>query len=918
MVKKRTDIFLTAINSIKLYIVFFIACLIQFQSYSYNYTTEFSLLPIEIPKICEGDVFIIEVFDIPVNSKVDSVLFKKNNTIKTVESPNLILIDGINKLFVKSDEVGITGDIEIILYVNGVALPQTFFIRIVPKPRITKHPINHYACQGDQVRFNVNGSNYDSIRWEYLDPKGSQWNFYGNENKSELIISANKSLNDKYQFRALLSNENTCFAYSEPAILILDTIPPKVICPNDTTIIIDDASCNYTFEIRPRPLSIYDACGHNESTTRRSDNLQATEPYPLGTTTVTFLVPDKSGNLGQCSYNITIKNNATAKIPCDPEVTLYLDDNCRAQLPNRPLRILPPCAKDSIMVHYQGFINYDRNRLGNHTLRFFSFHDKVEECTTQVTVLDTSKYRLDYEPKDLIHDTDPGKCTKTLLPDPPRISNLCTPNRDKVELLNDWPENNEFQIGTTEIHWGIIQYDGKVDTIKQLITINDVSAPTVVCPDPVEVVLDPGECSGWVDISPLDEGNACGKVDVLNNRTNTRDASGDYPAGVSNISWTVTHNNSPFASCPQQVVVKTTPVAHDDYGRTSQDEPVTINILDNDMECYQPEQLQVSVTSGTTPANGKASINSQKNLTYIPSLGFFGIDSIRYIIENSFGISATATVYITVTEIPELNCTIISSGDVSGFGASDGWATVEPVGGVPPFSISWNNGQSSETAINLTSGNYQVTLTDSKNQITSCNVFIDEPEKLVCHISQMLNPSEHGQSDGVVGVTVSGGIPPYSFLWNTGETLDVLSGLPAGTYQVTITDTNNFQTNCVAELTEPPLPHIPCIVLIPDGFSPNGDGIGDRFYIRCIEEYPNASIQIYNRYGQLLYHRDNYGNTEIWGETDAYWDGRPNKGIKPFNSILPSGTYYYVFNPGDGSLPITGSIYLNTNREGMQ
>lgn len=726
-------------------------------------------------------------------------------------------------------------------------------------------------------------------------------------------------INDKYQFRAILSNENTCFAYSLPAILTLDSIKPEVICPNDITIIIADAFCNYLFAIRPRPLSIDDECGHNESTTRRSDNKQATEPYPLGLTTVTFLVPDKSGNLGQCSYNITIQNNSITKIPCKAEEIIYLDHTCRAQIRERPLSVTPPCETNTIPVFYTGALNYSQQ--GNYTLRHYAFHNKVEECITRVTVLDTFSYRMVYKPdENITHDTEPGKCTRTIYPDPPRISgSSCTPNRDKVELLNEWPENNEFQIGVTEIQWGIFQFDGKVDIIKQMITIKDVSVPTVNCPGPVEVTLDPGECSGWVDIAPLDEGNACGNVETTNSKNSTRDASGVYHAGTSPITWTVTHNNSLFKSCPQDIIVKTTPVAFADEDKTLQNEPRTINVLANDKECYQPDQLLVSIAPGGNPLNGSVSIDGQKNIVYTPASDFFGFDSFTYMITNSFGIHSEAKVTIEVLKLPEpLKCDITAFTDARGFGGADGEATVSGRGGTPPYQYLWGDGQTTATAINLRAGKHKVKIHDAGSQNTECEVTIGEPEKLTCEPYVVQNISTFGANDGKVSVTVDGGTVPYSYLWDNGQISALADGLQAGKHAVKVTDFNGYETTCNIDIEEPPPPVEPCRFLIPDGFSPNGDGIGDRFYIRCIDEYPNANIQVFNRYGQLLYQKDNYGNTGVWGETAAFWDGRPNKGIKPFNSILPSGTYFYVFNPGDGSKPATGSIYLNTNREGMQ
>uniref|UniRef100_UPI0035699EBB Ig-like domain-containing protein n=1 Tax=Mangrovibacterium sp. TaxID=1961364 RepID=UPI0035699EBB len=86
-------------------------------------------------------------------------------------------------------------------------------------------------------------------------------------------------------------------------------------------------------------------------------------------------------------------------------------------------------------------------------------------------------------------------------------------------------------------------------------------------------------------------------------------------------------------------------------------------------------------------------------------------------------------------------------------------------------------------------------------------------------------------------------------------------------------------------------------------FSPNGDGANDRFYIECIEKYPNNHLKIYNRWGNVVYTANGYANE---------WDGSSN-GRATFNEStgLPVGTYYYILNLGDGSEPLVGWLYLN-------
>src|SRR5690606_19080988 len=104
-------------------------------------------------------------------------------------------------------------------------------------------------------------------------------------------------------------------------------------------------------------------------------------------------------------------------------------------------------------------------------------------------------------------------------------------------------------------------------------------------------------------------------------------------------------------------------------------------------------------------------------------------------------------------------------------------------------------------------------------------------------------------------------------------------------------------TNNVAEVSTNPL----CLIVYNE-FSPNNDGINDTFVISCIENFPNNTIQIFNRYGSLVYKKDNYDNS---------WNGIGNVGngvIK--DKVLPSDTYYYILDLGDGTKPKNGWLFL--------
>jgi gliding motility-associated-like protein len=96
-----------------------------------------------------------------------------------------------------------------------------------------------------------------------------------------------------------------------------------------------------------------------------------------------------------------------------------------------------------------------------------------------------------------------------------------------------------------------------------------------------------------------------------------------------------------------------------------------------------------------------------------------------------------------------------------------------------------------------------------------------------------------------------------------------------------------------------------CDIIIPDGFSPNNDGINDTFEIPNLAiQYPNFKMEIFNRYGNLVYK----GNRNV-----PNWDGTTSVGgLNLGDKLLPTGVYFYVLDFSDGiKKAIQGRVYLN-------
>jgi gliding motility-associated-like protein len=95
---------------------------------------------------------------------------------------------------------------------------------------------------------------------------------------------------------------------------------------------------------------------------------------------------------------------------------------------------------------------------------------------------------------------------------------------------------------------------------------------------------------------------------------------------------------------------------------------------------------------------------------------------------------------------------------------------------------------------------------------------------------------------------------------------------------------------------------ISCSVIIPESFTPDGDGINDQFVIEGIELFPDNTLKIFNRWGVLVFQESHYQNN---------WDGKTQSTFTVGGNDLPTATYYYVFDTKDEIKGVfTGYVYL--------
>lgn len=173
-------------------------------------------------------------------------------------------------------------------------------------------------------------------------------------------------------------------------------------------------------------------------------------------------------------------------------------------------------------------------------------------------------------------------------------------------------------------------------------------------------------------------------------------------------------------------------------------------------------------------------------------------------ITDASGCQATATVLIFSGDADLESEVVIQQQPTCGT-AHDGVASVSITGGIFPYEYAWSDGQTTSVAIGLPPGQHAVAITDAAGCTIVDTVFLTAQYQMLVGMNLLQAVTCHNSSTGSIQANPIGGTPPFMYLWDNGQTTGNLSGLPAGSYFVTITDANGCMVSGGAMLQNPPL-----------------------------------------------------------------------------------------------------------------
>lgn len=289
-------------------------------------------------------------------------------------------------------------------------------------------------------------------------------------------------------------------------VAIFDNIAPTITCPADLTIATANGVDATVTGITP---IVVENCGIADTTYTLTDAATMTvigsgtgdasgTTFPIGITTVEYIVFDESGQSDTCSFNVTVILEPLM-IQCPPSITQGNDaGTCGADLPSIPVSILSTVSNVNSVSYTlvdastnlqldagNGFVPATTFIVGT-TIITYTVTDvfgDTETCSFVVTINDSEDPIFATTPSDTTVMAGPD-CNPSVTWDEPTITDNCDPN---VTVTSSIANGSNFSLGTTTVTYTATDESGNISTFSFNVTVVDMEPPVISCPADISV-----------------------------------------------------------------------------------------------------------------------------------------------------------------------------------------------------------------------------------------------------------------------------------------------------------------------------------------------------------------------------------------------------------------------------------------------
>ncbi|WP_417799794.1 PKD domain-containing protein [Tenacibaculum sp.] len=700
-----------------------------------------------------------------------------------------------------------------------------------------------------------------------------------------------------------------------------ETTAPTVLIQNITVPL--DASGVVTITAADIDNGSYDNCGIgsislDKTTFNCSD---------VGINTVTLNVTDTSGNSNTATATVTVEDNTQPTVICQ-DITVSLDDTGIATITAADIDngSMDACGISSMSLDNTTFDCTDIG-VNTVTLTVTDVNGNSDMCTATVTVEDTTVPTVVCRDITVPLDAS-GNAAIT-------AADIDNGSMDACGISSMSLDKTTFDctdIGVNTVTLTVTDVNGNSNTCIATITVEDTTVPTVVCRD-ITVSLDD---TGIATISTADIDNgsidACG-ISSMSLDNTTFDCT---DIGVNTVTLTVTDVNGNSNTCIATITVEDTTVP------TVVCRDITVSLDDTGIATISTADID----NGSMDACGISSMSLDKTTFDCTDIG---VNTITLTVTDVNGNSDTciATVTVEDTTVPTVICQDITVQlDDSGMititadnidkGSTD-------VCGIASMSLDITNFDTSNVGDNMVN----LTVTDVSGNTNTCTAIVrvedvtppiaitkDIEVELDAHgnaiiASEDINDGSYDAS-GIVSMSLSNTNFTCPTLTEHTVVLTVIdaNGLSSSEEAIVTFTATDLDNDLIADICDNDIDgdgvlnendNCPTTanadqkdldangigdicdsggLTIPKGFSPNSDGINDEFIIKGLHKYASNKIEVYNRWGNRVYHSTNYQNN---------WNGEGDNQDKK----LPAGSYFYVLSIDGDKRVLKGWVYIN-------
>ncbi len=539
--------------------------------------------------------------------------------------------------------------------------------------------------------------------------------------------------------------------------------------------------------VSTKNVTVYlDATGHAGVSTSQVDNgstdnggiaSESVSPNSftasnLGSNNVTLTVTDGSGNSSTGTATVTVADT-TRPVVHTHNVTVYLDATGHASVTASQVDN-GSTDNGGIASESVSPSSFTASNLGSNTVTLTVTDGSGNSSAgiASVTVADTTKPVVRTK-NATIYLNASGVATLSSSD----VNNGSTDNGGIASISLSKSSFNCANLGTNIVTVTVTDNSGNVSTGTASVTITDNIAPSITCPAAITV------SSGAT--SPATTGTATATDNCTSSPVITY--SDIVSSGVITRTWKATDASGNYSTCTQTITVNS-------ISATASITQVACKYDGNGDKDDSTGAISLTVTGGIGSLRYSWSNHkTTKNIT--------GLDTGTYsvTITDSLGSTYTGSWRLVAPTKLSLSGTVV---DATCNSSSTGSVTSIITGGTSPIVYSWSTGQTTSSITGLAAAHYTLTITDAHGCQMHQDFEVHQPTAINL-TGTATNVSCNSGNNGSINISVSGGVTGYTYSWSSSATTQNISGLVAGTYNVTVTDGKGCTKTGSYSVTQP-------------------------------------------------------------------------------------------------------------------